>query len=143
MVTATTLTPRTIGETENALRALLVDALSGSGLDYHRWVALTLIARSDPALDQTSVTARLVDVLKIDFAAASTVVGDLEFRGLTEEHGGVLQTTAEGAAFFERVSAEVNQLTKEIWSGIDPADLAVGSRVLTTLTERANALLAR
>jgi hypothetical protein len=40
------LTPRTIGETENALRALLTRTLDGSGLDYPGWVVLTTVARS-------------------------------------------------------------------------------------------------
>jgi hypothetical protein len=108
MTTTMTLTPRSIGQTENALRALLVRALSGSDLDYHGWVALTLIARSDPPLDEASVTSRLVDVLKIDAGAASTAVGGLAFSGLVEEHGGMDGTSIINVYFSAPSTAPVS-----------------------------------
>jgi hypothetical protein len=41
-----TLTPRIIGETENALRATLAQSLADTELDYHKWVALKLVSES-------------------------------------------------------------------------------------------------
>src|SRR4051812_17838029 len=71
MTDTPTLDARTVGVTENALRALLVKTMRGTGLDYYDWVVLTLVARSGPAATETEVTRQLVDGLKIDEAAVS------------------------------------------------------------------------
>jgi DNA-binding MarR family transcriptional regulator len=136
------LTSRNIGETENALRGLLTRTLGGTGLDYHRWVAL-LVTNSQAPIAASQLATQLRAGLKIDEPTADEVIGDLQARGLIVEHDAKLEPTAEGSALFARINAEVRQLTQRLYAGIEPGDLAAAYRVLSTLTERANALLAR
>jgi len=141
MTNAPLLTSRNIGETENALRGLLTRTLSGTGLDYHRWVAL-LVTNSRAPVVASELAAQLRAGLKIDAPTADEVIGDLGARGLIAERDAKLGPTPEGAALFARLNTEVQQLTRQLFVGIEPADLAAAYRVLATLTERANALLA-
>jgi hypothetical protein len=55
MSQAPILTSRNIGETENALRVILIRTLSGTGLDYPRWVALQLVLLSQSPLSVDEV----------------------------------------------------------------------------------------
>jgi DNA-binding MarR family transcriptional regulator len=141
MTTTPLLTSRTVGETENALRGLLTRTLSGTGLDYHRWVAL-LVTNTQAPIPASHLAAQLRGGLKIDESTADEVIGDLQAHGLIVEHDARLGPTAEGSALFARINAEVRQLTQRLYAGIDHDDLAAAYRVLSTLTQRANALLA-
>ncbi|HET6921480.1 MAG TPA: hypothetical protein VFI46_18750, partial [Jiangellaceae bacterium] len=68
------LTTRTLGETENALRALLSQTLHGTGIDYPHWVVLTVVARSQPSISTTELATRLAKSLRIDDAAAVALI---------------------------------------------------------------------
>jgi hypothetical protein len=138
-----TLTTRTLGETENALRTLLVNSLAGSGLDYHGWVALTLVARSPSPLGEADLTTPLSDILKIDDGAARRVIDDLRALKVLAGHGDAVATMPKGASLFARLSRDIGRLTDELWAGLDEHDLAAAYRVHTTIPQRANELLAR
>jgi hypothetical protein len=60
------LTSRNIGETENALRAILMRVLAGTGLDYPRWIALQCVSLSPSPVLVADVIAQLKGGLKID-----------------------------------------------------------------------------
>ena len=62
------LTSRNIGLAENALRALLNKALQHTGLDYHRWVALKLVADGQWPIPVATLIGQLKDFLKMDEA---------------------------------------------------------------------------
>jgi DNA-binding MarR family transcriptional regulator len=137
------LTPRTIGETENALRALLTSTLAGTGLDYPRWVTLTIVARSRSPIPATELITRLTGSLKIDRNAVTALVDDLRARHILEQSGDTVTITAQGTALHQRLNTRVEELTGQLWAGLDANDLASAHRVHTTITDRANQLLAR
>ena len=65
---------RNIGLAENALRALLNKALQHTGLDYHRWVALKLVADGQWPIAVTTLIGQLKDFLKMDEASALAAI---------------------------------------------------------------------
>lgn len=136
------LTSRTIGIAENALRAVLLKALAGTGLDYHGWVALKTVADRDPRLSVRAAVRRLSDALKLDEPTAVGVIEALNAHGLVEQTDDSLSPTPKGAALYQRLDHDTRQLGRHLYAGLEAADLAVAHRVLSTLTERANALLA-
>jgi DNA-binding MarR family transcriptional regulator len=137
------LTPRTIGETENALRALLTQTLDGTGLDYPHWVTLTMVARSPSPMSVAELAPRLGGSLKIDRTAAVALIDDLQEHQILDESADPVAITADGTALFQRLDAEIGGLTRQIWAGLDEDDLAAAYRVHATITHRANELLAR
>jgi DNA-binding MarR family transcriptional regulator len=140
MTTPPTLTTRTIGETEKALRAVLGRVLDGTGIDYVTWVALVMVARARSPITSTALLEQLSDALKIDEDTAGSVLHRLAAKGLVEEST-TLSLTPDGAATFARLSYAVERVTAQIWSGLDQADLEAAHRVHTTLIQRANAVL--
>lgn len=135
------LTSRSIGLAEHALRALLTRALNDTGLDYQRWVVLKLVADSASPLALATLIGQLKDFLKLDEATALAAVNDLRAQGLVEA-GDNMSATLRGRALFERLCDETGEISREIYSGLDPDDLAATHRVLSTVTARANRLLA-
>jgi DNA-binding MarR family transcriptional regulator len=142
MTASISLTPRTIGETENALRALLMNALAGSPLDYPGWVTLRLIAESSEPTSDDAVATRLSDGLKIDREAAVAIVERLRANGLAVSSGDHIIPTPAGVDLHAGISSHVRSLTRHMWDGLSAEELAVTQRVLSRITERANALLA-
>jgi hypothetical protein len=51
--------------------------------------------------------------------------------------------TAAGAARFAEIQGGISEITARLYGGLPEADLATAHRVLATVTERANAELAR
>jgi hypothetical protein len=140
-----TLTSRDIGLTENALRALLLRSLTGTGLDYNRWVALKTACDAPTPLTDSELAGLLVDGLKVDAAMAATTIDDLKFTGLFEQAGttnGPVVVTPEGAALYRRLMDHVGQIGRQIYADLEVEDLAVAYRVLSTVHQRANLLLA-
>jgi DNA-binding MarR family transcriptional regulator len=134
------LTSRSIGLAENALRALLTRALRETSLDYQRWVALKLVADSASPMALATLVGQLEDFLKLDEATALTAVNDLRAQGLIEA-GDNMSATLRGRALFARLCDETGEISREIYSGLDPDDLAATHRVLSAVTARANRLL--
>jgi DNA-binding MarR family transcriptional regulator len=142
MTPTTTLTTRDIGLAENALRAVLEQTLAGTGLDYHRWVALKATSDSPTPPSPGELAALMTGGLKIDAATAAAVIDALGEQGIFETDGNAVAVTPAGAALYRRLSEEIGQLSRKMYTGLDPDDLTVAGRVLATLTERANARLA-
>jgi hypothetical protein len=137
-----TLTTRTIGETENALRAILNRNLVGTGLDYHSWVALKVASESSSVLSPADLSTFLQGGLKIDEAAAADAINDLLARELLAGGDVAVEATPQGTVLYQRLNDRFGQLTRQMYAGLETDDLAAAYRVLSTLTERANALLA-
>jgi DNA-binding MarR family transcriptional regulator len=142
MTDAPILTSRTIGETENALQAILARALTGTALDFHAWVALKLVSETNPPISEADAIEELVNGLKIDRRAAVEVIAKLDDRGIVTKTDGALALTAEGTSLYQRLNGEIRQVAQQMWAGLDAKDLATAHRVLSTIKERANLLLA-
>jgi len=136
------LNSRDIGITENALRAVLTKTLTSSNLDYNRWVALKVLAESTSPTLATDLAKQLKGVLKIDDATVVEVLDDLKERGIFGEAGDVVSPTADGASLYRRLNDQIRQVSEQMYSGLDVNELATAYRVLSTLAERANAILA-
>jgi DNA-binding MarR family transcriptional regulator len=143
MTNAPILSSRTIGETENALQAILARTLTGTELDYHRWVTLKVISETTPPISETAAVQELVNGLKIDQPTAADVIATLDASGTVDRTGDTLHLTSQGAALYERLNNEIRQVAQQMWAGLDAEDLATAHRVLSTIKERANTLLAR
>jgi hypothetical protein len=137
----TTFTPQLLGQAENALRALLTRTLAGSGLGYHEWVLINGIAGSGAEADRAALTALAVDALKISPADVDAALD--RARDHIAATPTTVRLTEHGRAWYADRTAAVRRDAAVLFHGLDPRDTEGASRVLTTITERANALLAQ
>lgn len=142
MTSQQTLSSRTIGVTENALRAILLRGLSGTGLDYPQWVALKVTAESPAPQTVEDLVTFLQDGLKIDENAALIAIDALQASGVLAQNGDTLEVTPSGASLYGRLNDEYAALSRQMYAGLEADELATTQHVLSTITERANALLA-
>ena len=145
------VTTRTIGEAENALGGLLAKVLAGRDLSRTHWIALRLVVTGPASLTAGQVAQQLIRSLKLGDAAAAGIIDDLRALGVLDRAAERVSPAPEeervaltptGMAVYQRINDEIERLTQRMWAGLDPADLAAAHRVLTTITERANTLLA-
>jgi hypothetical protein len=137
-----TLTSRNIGETENALRAILMNVLAGTGLDYPRWIALQFVSLNPSPVPVADVIAQLMGGLKIDERTADGAVADLRSRHILVVTDGRASVTESGATLYQQLRDRIAPVTQELYGGLEVDDLIVARRVLAAILERANAVLA-
>jgi DNA-binding MarR family transcriptional regulator len=140
-MTMQTLSTRTIGETENALRAILSRGLAGTGLNYPQWVALKATAESPAPRTTEDLAAFLQDGLKIDEDVAGAALDALRASGHLAQDGHTVAVTPSGASLFGRLNEQFVVLSGQMYAGLGADELATAQRVLSTITERANALV--
>ena len=136
------LTSRSIGIAENALRAVLTRTLNGTGLTYQRWVAMKLVADSSSPVPVRTIVERLEDALKLEEGVALATIDDLHAMDLVERADHKVSITLRGMFLHRQLCEETGEIAQRIYAGLDPDDLAATHRVLSIVTERANALLA-
>jgi DNA-binding MarR family transcriptional regulator len=81
--------------------------------------------------------------LKIDRAAAVTVVDSLADRALVTTAGGVVELAPSSIMIFDRVTAGIGHIVEVVYAGIPETDQEITRRVLGLVKERADAELAR
>lgn len=143
--TAPRLDPRVIGLAHYAGRAVLESVLVRHGLDFQQQITLRLVAVADGPVGREQLVGEVVSALKVDEATVRGVVDRLIAAKLVEAGGAdgtEVGITDAGRAQFERVSGETSAYTARIYADIPEQDLEVAGRVLTLITERANAALA-
>ncbi|MCZ4515399.1 MarR family winged helix-turn-helix transcriptional regulator [Streptomyces sp. ActVer] len=150
MTTATPITPtvngRVIALAHYAGRAVLERVLARTGNTFNQSVTLRVVAIADTPIARDKVAADVTGSLKIEESAVQTTIDELVTAKLVEEDspdGSGLRLTPVGRELYERVTAETNQISARIYADIPAEDLATAGRVLTLVTERANAELAR
>jgi predicted ArsR family transcriptional regulator len=109
-----TLTPRVIGETEKTLNAFLGRLLAD--------------------------TQQAAFALKITEPQARDQLDQLTAAGYLTDGDSVTQRARD---LFTRVRAATREITERLWGDLPAEDLATAGRVLSIITERANAELAR
>ena len=142
------LNPQILGQAENAHRAILDRTLAGTGLSYHGWVALRLtVAAGAAGLDRKLLIDRMAGGLKISGSSARAAVDGLGAAGLLEivpnGPGRRLRLSGTGQDVYRRAVGEIDDVMARMYGDIPPSDLATAGHVLTMLTDRANAELAR
>ncbi|WP_105969673.1 CBS domain-containing protein [Streptomyces geranii] len=140
--TAPVLNPRVIALAHYAARAVLENVLARHGLGFTQSVTLRLAVVADGPVGRERLVGEVVDALKIDRADAHTVVGELVERELLTAEAELLTVTDAGRELFRTTSAETAPYSARVYAGIPDEELAVAGRVLTLITERADAELA-
>ena len=144
MTTATpALNPRVIALAHYAARALLENVLARHGVTFQQSVTLRLAAVAEGPVERARIVEDVVGALKIDPPQAHSVVDELISTGLVAPQGASqVRITDAGRELFETTSAETAPISARVYAGIPTEDLEVAGRVLSLITERADAELA-
>ncbi|MEU5909948.1 MarR family winged helix-turn-helix transcriptional regulator [Micromonospora sp. NPDC047527] len=161
MSTTPTLNGQVIGQAHYATRALLERAVAPLGLTFGQVLALNVLA--DGAVERTRIVHRITSTLKIDESAVHEVIAHLVDEGLARVDGGPstgvdglarvdaglstgadarVRLTDAGHVTQRRVSAAVADITARLYGDIPADEASAAARVLTLVTQRANADLA-
>jgi DNA-binding MarR family transcriptional regulator len=155
------LNTQVIGQTESALGALLEPLLADAGLTFQQWLVLTVTTASGGRADRGQLVARIAGARKIDGAEVESAIAELAIAELaaaglattelattelaTTELAtatGPLALTDSGQDAYQRIRGAVDELNAELFA-FPSEDLATAGRILSIVTERANAVLAR
>ncbi|MFJ9147649.1 MarR family winged helix-turn-helix transcriptional regulator [Streptomyces sp. NPDC102270] len=141
------LNPRVIALAHYAARAVLEKVLARHGVTFQQSVTLRLAAVAEGPVERDRIAGDVVGALKIDAAEAHSVVDELVSAGLLAPHESPhespqVRITDAGRELFETTSAETAPVTARVYADIPAEDLAVAGRVLSLITERADAELA-
>ena len=135
------LNTQVIGQAESALGALLEPLLVGTGITFQQWLVLTVTAASGGRTDRGQLVARIAGARKVDGTLVESAIAELAAAGLATAAGPLALTDA-GQVVYERVRGAIDELNAELFA-FPPEDLATAGRVLSIVTARANAVLAR
>ena len=143
MTTTPTLDGRTIALAQRATRAALNQVLDRHGLDFETSVVLNLVAAGGGTIPADALLAALARGLGGTADDGRRLLDDVTARGLTVQSGDpvVVGFTTAGQSLHATVTADVDDLVAQIYPGLSPDDLATAGRVLTGVTERAEALV--
>ncbi|MET8323056.1 MarR family winged helix-turn-helix transcriptional regulator [Micromonospora sp. NPDC005189] len=147
MSTTPTLNGQVIGQAHYATRSLLERAVAPLGLSFGQVLALNVLA--DGAVDRARLVHRITGTLKIDESAVHEVIDQLVDADLVQVDEGPstsaeaqVRLTDNGHATQRRVSAAVADITARLYGDIPADEASTAARVLTLITQRANAELA-
>ena len=143
MTTTPTLDGRIIALAQRATRAALNQVLDRHGLDFETSVVLNLVAAGGGTIPADALLAALARGLGGTADDGRRLLDDVTARGLTVQSGDpvVVGFTTAGQSLHATVTADVDDLVAQIYTGLSPDDLATAGRVLTVVTERAEALV--
>ncbi|MEU6665707.1 MarR family transcriptional regulator [Streptomyces sp. NPDC046727] len=142
--TAPRVDSRVIGLAHYAARSVLEQAvLAPRGISFLQSIALRLTAVADGPVERAALIDGVTGTVKVDESDAHRAIDDLTAAGLIAlaEPSGV-RITDSGRELYATTSAEVAEIGERVYAGISEADRIVAGRVLTLVTERANAELA-
>ncbi|MEV8434976.1 MarR family transcriptional regulator [Streptomyces sp. HUAS 31] len=132
--------PRVIALAHYAGRALLENVLARHGSTFQQSVTLRLVAVAEGPVERGALVEGVVGALKIDAAEAHSVVDELIAAGLlAAEEPSAVRITDAGRERWASTSAATAPITARVYDGIPKEDLAVAGRVLTLITQRADA----
>ena len=146
MPTDPSFSTRVFGQAGKTLNAVLDRQLAGTGLDEPQWVILTLAVNSGPALDRDRFTGQIAEALKISQADAQARINDMIAAKHLQDGGGdgaTVTVTDAARQLHGRINGTVSEITQRLWCDLPAEDLDTTGRVLSIITERANAELAR
>lgn len=142
------LTGQDIAEAQGAVTRLLDRALGPTGVSRHEYVALRVLVVRGPRAPR-ELHAFLADQPQLGLSAdaVAELLAGLEQSGNAAGTGkdspGPVRATPEGTALLARLNETVAPATRALYTGLDPADLAVAHRVLVAVTQRAGELAAQ
>ncbi|MFE9642938.1 MarR family transcriptional regulator [Streptomyces sp. NPDC006365] len=146
----TTTTPtvdgRVIGLAHYASRAALERILARTGNTFNQLVTLRLVAVGGDWVERDRLVEGVTGSLKIAESIVQDTIDELTTANLVEEAPAEkprLRLTEAGQERYERIATATGEVAARIYAGVPAEDLATAGRVLTLITERANAELAR
>ncbi|MFG2872494.1 MarR family transcriptional regulator [Streptomyces sp. NPDC048338] len=143
--TAPAVDARVVALAHHAARALLEDVLARHGATFHQNVTLRAVAVAGESVGRDELVGEVTGSLKIDESVVLGVIEELTAAELLEADpadGSGLRLTAAGRERYESAAAASAEISARLYAGIPAEDLEVAGRVLTLVTERANAALA-
>ncbi|MEU6510875.1 MarR family transcriptional regulator [Streptomyces sp. NPDC046942] len=141
--TAPRVDPRVIALAHYAGRAILERVLVRHGIDFLQSVTLRLTVVADGPVERAGLVADVVGAVKVAEADAHRAIDALTAAGLVSaEEPSQVRVTDAGRELYATTSAATAPITARIYAGISEEDRAVAGRVLTLITERADAELA-
>ncbi|KOV64630.1 winged helix DNA-binding protein [Streptomyces sp. MMG1121] len=141
--TAPLLDGRTVALAHYASRAALERVLAPHGLTFRQNVTLRLAAVAGGPVERTALVDGVTGALKVDATDAHSTVDELVAAGLlAAAEPSRIDITDTGRELYARAAAEAGALAALIYAGISDEDRATAGRILTLITERADAELA-
>ncbi|HEY2985939.1 MAG TPA: hypothetical protein VGJ38_17410 [Jatrophihabitantaceae bacterium] len=151
------LTGQAIGEAAKATNAVLETLLAEVRTSFLSWVALNALTTAGPVMPQDALVQRMTGGLKVGAEPVLATLDELEVARLVTrsdeaepsgEPSGepsaepAVELTADGLALHRRIRAGIDQVTERLYGDLPQDDLATTGRILATVTQRANAVLA-
>ncbi|MFF7314065.1 MarR family transcriptional regulator [Streptomyces sp. NPDC008137] len=141
--TAPLVGPRVIALAHYAGRAILENVLARHGITFQQSVTLRLAALAEGPVGRERLVDEVTGALKAGATEVHTVIEELIAARLLAPSGASgVRITDAGRELYDRTSGETAPITARIYDGIPAEDLAVAGRVLSLITERADAELA-
>jgi hypothetical protein len=117
--------------------------LADTGGTFRQWVALNFVAVAGDGIDRSELIAGLAGALRIDDTAAETTIAEMADEQLLETAGSDVALSDAGRERYARIRVAIDQITAPLYGDLPPGDVAVTRRVLTTISDRADTMLAR
>jgi DNA-binding MarR family transcriptional regulator len=143
------LTGQAIGEAAKATNAVLETLLAEVRTSFLSWVALNALATAGPVMPQDALVQRMTGGLKVATEPVLATLDELEVAGLVTRSDEAepsaepaVELTADGTALHRRIRAGIDSIAQRLYGDLPHDDLATTSRILATVTQRANAVLA-
>jgi hypothetical protein len=143
------LTGQAIGEAAKATNAVLETLLAEVRTSFLSWVALNVLTAAGPVMPQDVLVQRMTLGLKVGAEPVLATLDELEVARLVTRSDEAepsaepaVELTAGGIALHRRIRAGIDQITERLYGDLPQDDLATTGRILATVTQRANAVLA-
>ena len=146
MPTHPSLNPQVIGQAESALGAILDPLLARTGTTFNQWLVLAVSAASGATIDRDQLLTQITGARKIDDSAVLTAIAELTSAELVQAlpgEGSRIGLTETGQARYRSIRTALDEVISQLFGDLPAEDLATAGRVLTIITERANAEVAR
>ncbi|MFF5707396.1 MarR family winged helix-turn-helix transcriptional regulator [Streptomyces sp. NPDC012794] len=132
---------RLIALAHHSARALVEAALARHDVTFHQGVTLRAVTVAGGSLARDELVAEVTHSLKTDPSVVHGAIDELTRAELLVREGSLLHLTDAGRDLYDTTAAATAQISARLYAGIPAEDLTVAGRVLTLLTERANAEL--
>ncbi|MEU5781661.1 MarR family winged helix-turn-helix transcriptional regulator [Micromonospora lupini] len=140
MSTTPTLNGQAIGQAHYATRALLERAVAPLGVSFGQVLALNVLTAGP--VEPAHLVRRITSTLKVDEPAVHEVIASLVDADLAHLDEASVRLTDAGRATQARIADAVAGIATRLYGDIPADEASAAARVLTLITQRANAELA-
>ncbi|WP_405861726.1 MarR family transcriptional regulator [Streptomyces sp. NBC_00090] len=140
--TAPAANARALGLAHYAARGVLEHVLAQHGTTFQQQIALRAATTADAPQTSDDLVNQVRGSLKADPADIRATLDELLAKELLVEDGAHLRPTDAAHELLAAIGADSGPISARIWGGIPEEDLIAAGRVLTLITERADAELA-